>query len=374
MKKIISSVVIVLTAVVMNCMVAFAADPSVMAVPEAVGVAGALYDFFVTTEMAGRSGLTQTGAKGIALEAEAMNKMNFQSLFQGVSTQMSESAIDPAYDLITTAKDGSMVKGIQCKAGVSDTNVTETVKRIVDGYYPEGTEFLGTTESSELVNKALEDAGSDIRMKDSGISDKRVNDLANKALGNPTSAAKMLSNAGKSSAIFAVFNMGVAGLESYMNGDSASETVSNVTISGAEGALAGALTSLAADGAANMMIMVGAGSVATGIVPIVVGVEKTLVVMYVLDDVVEENNLKAVVADAAAKAGVAIKKTAITAKDKTVELATKAGEGISTAASSVKTGFNKAGEAISSTAKSAGSFVKNTFEGTKGKITVAANN
>lgn len=373
MKKLISTILVVFTTVVLNCMVIFAADPAAMLIPGSLGVAGSLYDFFVTTEMSGRSGLTQTGAKGIALEAEAMNRINLQNLFNGASTQMSESAIDPAYDLITTAKDGSIVKGIQCKAGVSDTNVAETVKRIVDGYYPEGTEFVGTTESSELVNEALEKAGSDVRMRNSGISDKRVNQLANKALGNPIKASEMLSHMGKSAAVFAVFNMGAAGVESYANGDSASETVSNIAVSGAEAALTGAATSLAADGVANVMIMVGAGSVATQIVPIVVCVGTTMIVMYVLDDVVEKTNLKTIVADAVSNVGAAIEKAAIATRDKTIELATDAGNTINSAANTVKIGLDKAGDEIRETAEDAGSFFETTFKGKEDTTAVTLN-
>lgn len=254
------------------------------------------YTMSVVSRMAGRCGAaTPTGAKGIAFEImytdlsnikNALNAMN-----RGLKTQFTKCPNAETIDLITLDNAGKVVERIQCKNTPSTTATDEVIRAVQSGKY-RSSQLVGTTESAEAFNAKAAAKGISKVMKDSGISTKATEHVADIALGKITPAMKMIKETTRSSAVGAMFSGGIAALESTINGDDVYDATGNIVTETVEGGVefgVGTMVACTAEEALNAVAVTG-GTLTLSKVVICVGT--TLIVAYILDGVAEKLQVK----------------------------------------------------------------------------------
>lgn len=334
MKRIVKLIAITAMLSMMTGVTALA-DTAETAATAGLGAIGSIYELHLINGMAGRAGsFTVDAGKGIAFEALEKDILNVRDFLKaGVRTDFSASSIDPSYDLITTAN-GAFQQGIQCKSGDSASQIYKIINQCKDGHYSEETVLVGTKECAKAFNEKA--VGTGLEMVDSGISDETVKELAQLNLGTPMKAAEVIKNIGRSTVIYAVVDMTACGIEALASGYTAEETVAHMATGGGKGAIKGCLSSVAYAAAKKAILVVATGTAASKVVPFVVAVGTTMIVGYALDNIVEEANLEALIADAVKKAGAKIVEFGGNVKTKATEVAEDLGTKVETVAGSAK--------------------------------------
>ena len=251
---------------------------------------------YIINEIKGRAGAASpTGAKGIVFEKMVCIKQNVTNVFKGAKTKFTKCSTAKTVDLVTVDKNGKVLERIQCKdASASAKNV---VKQVESGKY-NSAQLVGTKESAKEFNKEAAKKGVKKVMKDSGISSKDTQRVAQKALGEQTTKS-VAESAGKAGAVGAVISGGVALVESIKNGDDFGDTTGNVTYSSMEGAISGITASLAGDAATAIIVMTGASGTVTVLVPIAIAAGAGTITYMVFENVDKNCDVRGMIADAA---------------------------------------------------------------------------
>ncbi len=255
-------------------------------------------DQYVINSMHGRAGATSpTGAKGIAFEAKYCMKENIKNIGKGVKTEYTKNSTAQTVDVVkkTTKDCKKVVERYQCKD--TPASAKNVIKQVESGKY-NSAQLVGTTESANAYNAEAAKKGITKVMQDSGISTKETQRIAEKALGKQTikSAAQSASKAG---AIGAVLGGGVALVESISNGDDFADTTGNVAYSSIESYASGAVASLAGDAATTIIVIAGGSSTVTVLIPIAVAAGAGIITYMVFENVDENYDIRAMIADAA---------------------------------------------------------------------------
>ena len=150
------------------------------------------YEASAVSQMAGRAGSsTLQGAKGIAFEVlykDMKNLENFFCIFKPAERfSLSASSTDELADVIVTNKDASVIRFIQCKDGVSDSQIRKILQQVLEGKY-ENADLVGTKECAAEFNRMAAAKGIEAKMIDSGISTKVTKRIAEKAVGGKITA------------------------------------------------------------------------------------------------------------------------------------------------------------------------------------------
>ena len=309
MKKIIALAIALCTVSMNICVDVKAADMNILPVVAGAGTAAGealsyAYDASVVSRMAGRCGAaTATGSKGIAFEILYTDKKNFENVFKNMGkslkgkTQFTKSPNAKAIDLITIDQNtGKVLERIQCKATTSVSGTDQVINAVKNGKY-NSVQLVGTTEAAEMFNNKAVKESIAKEMKDSGISSKAAERIADKALGNTSKIASIGKSVGKTAGIGGVIDGGFALIESVANGDDAYNTISNVSIESAKGAIAMGTADLVACEAGEIMLALGASELAATAVPIVICIGGAVIIAYVIDGYIEEKDIKEILAN-----------------------------------------------------------------------------
>lgn len=305
MKKIISVLIVTIIATLNISLDVKAADMSTIATTAGAGAAaletGAIaYDASVVTRMAGRAGAAApTGAKGIAFEILYADKSNIENVIKnlgkGLKTVQTNSSTAQTIDLITMDNTGKIVERIQCKDTASASGTKQVIDAVKSGKY-NSAQLVGTSEAAEAFNTKAAVEGLSKVMKDSGISSKAGQSIADKALGNVTKAGYIAKSVGKSAVAGGGLSGGFVLVESLVNGDDAYHTASNVTIESAVGATAFGTADLIGCTCAEALAAIGAGTGVITVVPVVVVIGSSVALMYVMERQIDERDYKELLA------------------------------------------------------------------------------
>ncbi|ANE56530.1 hypothetical protein [Methylomonas sp. DH-1] len=187
--------------------------------------------------------------KGHIHEIMVKDAKNLRNLFNGNTTELTKSTTAKTVDLVTK-NGGKVVERLQLKDMLSQSGVDKTVKQVLNGQY-RSTQLVGTKETTELVNKALEKAGSAKRMTSSGVSSKTTTTLAQRAgaSGSGTLQNAVLQSAKAGGALGASIGAGIeaaSGIIGLVNGE---REFSDVALSTAKAGAKGYVTGAAATAA-----------------------------------------------------------------------------------------------------------------------------
>lgn len=309
MKKIIATAIAICIVSLNICLDVKAADMSILSTIAGAGAAAGevfthAYDANVVSRMAGRCGAyTATGSKGIAFEILYTDKNNIENALKNMGknlkskTKFTKSPNAQTVDLITIDQNtGKVLERIQCKNVTSPSGVKQVVDAVKDGKY-NSAQLVGTSEAAEMFNNKAVKEGITKEMKDSGISSEVAERIADKALGNTTKLSCIGKSAGKAAGIGGFVDGGFALVESVYNGDDAYHTISNVATESAKGAVAFGTADLVACSAAEAMVALGASTAAATVVPVIICIGGTIIIAYVIDGYIEENDYKEILAN-----------------------------------------------------------------------------
>lgn len=304
MKRMISAVIALLLVTVLPMTATAANIGEGSAVVAAENAAQDTFDTFILYQMEGRAGAaTGTGAKGIAFEAIMKIKYNVLHLFDGTKAIFSPSSTDPEADLLIIDKAKSVIKKIQCKDGISASQLNKTIDRIRNGQYSES-ELVGTTEFAEIYNAKAVSQGSAKLAVDSGISTETTNRIANKAIRSLPSRAELVNTTLKMSGYAAAFTCLISTAESIIKGDDLPTAVGNITTDTAVSGLSFAVVPLAKAEFTSLLTDLGCSVATTSAATTVIGFLLPLATGMVLYLVVDELDLQDKIADCAAEVGV----------------------------------------------------------------------
>ena len=200
------------------------------------------YESSVITQMVGRAGSGSAyGAKGIAFEViykDLKNLENFFCIFKPAERiKLSSNSIDEVADLIVTTKNGDIVGLIQCKDGISQTHIRNIMQQVMDGKYADAA-LVGTKECAAKFNELAKASGIEAKMIDSGVSTEITKRIAEKSLGG--SLSTLAKTVGKGAKAGGIFCGAVSAIESVAKGETFAQTVGNVTVDAANGAISAA--------------------------------------------------------------------------------------------------------------------------------------
>ena len=234
--------------------------------------------------------------KGHIHEVLVQDRLNLRNLVNGsgARTAMTRSTTAPVVDLVTT-EGGKVVERLQLKDTLSPSAVNKLVKQVADGKYRTA-QLVGTEETTQVVNQALDKAGLSKRMVSSGVTSRTTTTLAQRAgaAGSGTLAGAALEAARSGGAAGAAIGAGVEavrGVVGLIDGSrDAGEVVTTVAKAGAKGYVAGAAASAAATAGSAVVasglatVGVGAG-LATVAAPVAIAVGVGWVVTSVWDSI-----------------------------------------------------------------------------------------
>jgi len=185
--------------------------------------------------------------KGHIHEVLTADRKNIGNLFNGRLTQLTKNVNASTVDLVTT-QGRKVVERLQLKDTISPHSINKLVNQVANGKY-QSAQLVGTKETTQLVNAALEKAGLAKRMTSSGISSKTTTTLAQRAgaSGSGTLSKAVMSSA-KSGGIFgagiAAGIEAISGTVDMINGKrDAGEVVRSTVKAGAKGGISVAATS-----------------------------------------------------------------------------------------------------------------------------------
>jgi hypothetical protein len=230
------------------------------------------YEGSVIIRAMGRAG-HNPHIKGHIHEILVKDAHNLKNVFNGASTNLTKSTTAQCVDLVTT-KAGKVIGRMQIKDTLSQSSVDKIIKQVADGKY-RSVKLVGTEETVERVNAALEKAGLSKRMVSSGTSSKTTTTLAQRAgaTGSGTLGGAVLSAAKSGGVAGAAIGGGIAiikGASGLMDGTkSVGEVAMDVGGATIKGGITGAGASAAAVGtgaattAGLALLGIEAGMVAT---------------------------------------------------------------------------------------------------------------
>ncbi|MBL1266007.1 hypothetical protein [Candidatus Methylomicrobium oryzae] len=210
--------------------------------------------------------------KGHIHEIMVKDVKNLRNVFNGSHTELTKSTTAKTVDLVTK-NGGKVVERLQLKDTLSQSGIDKTVKQVLNGQY-RSTQLIGTRETTELVNKALEKAGSAKKMTSSGVSSKTTTTLAQRAgaSGSGTLGNAVLQSAKTGGALGAGIGAGIevaSGIVGLVNGQRDLSDVALSTIkAGAKGYVTGAAATAAVTATGPAVLaattaVAGAGTAAT---------------------------------------------------------------------------------------------------------------
>lgn len=345
--KFLATVLIICT-VICACPITYAsADAAETASAVIVAAEGleAAYDTSVVSRMAGRAGAASPyGAKGISFEIMLQDKLNLESIFKpGTKVKLSESSIDSEADLVST-KNGLVDKNIQCKDGVSKSQISDVIKRVEGGQYADS-ELVGTSEFADAYNPKAVKKGL-APATDSGISTKSTSSVAEKALGNinPETLKANVFNAAKfGTAISTVFSVA----ESIANQDSFNDAVGNVVTNDAVATVTAAICPLSDAAMISALSYCGITGTAASATGTVVGIVATVATGYVLYLLVDEIHMSEAISGAVDWMG-----------DKLTNVYDNIRDKVECAVTNVSATCNPAAEFVSEKSSAVGSWIK----------------
>ncbi len=330
--KIANAMMIISMGIVLSGMGVHAEEVSITDTTEKITAASAValasaeegYDASVVARMAGRAGATSpTGAKGIAFETVYSDVQNAKDFVKGTGnvTKQTVSSTAKQVDLVTVDEAGKVVSRIQCKD--TPNSIAKTIDQVKSGKYTQA-QLVGTTETAEAFNAEAKAAGITKTMKDSGISTKTTERIADKALSSaPETAVK---NVAKGASYAGIVDGAFATYESIRDGDSISEAIGHISTQTTVGTVSGGAALGAASVAATGVAAASAGPVVTVAVPTAVAVGVGIGVHKGAEYIVEKYDVEETVSDSwemIINKGVGIADNAIQYIDST-EVGTKA--------------------------------------------------
>ncbi len=305
MKKIIATLIVTVIVALNVSMDVKAADMSIISTATGASAAAmeagsVAYDASVVARMAGRAGAAApTGAKGIAFEILYADKSNIENAIKnwgkGLKTLQTKSSTAQTIDLVTMDNTGKIVERIQCKDTASASATKQVVDAVKSGKY-NSAQLVGTKEAAEAFNEKAAAEGLSKVMKDSGISTKASQSIADKALGNVTKVGYIAKSVGSSAAVGGGISGGFALVESLVKGDDVYHTTSNVAIETAAGATALGAADLIGCTCAEALVAIGAGTGVITVVPVVVVIGSSVALMYVIERQIEDRDYKEILA------------------------------------------------------------------------------
>lgn len=215
------------------------------------------YEGSVIIRAMGRAG-HNPHLKGHIHEILVKDAHNLKNVFNGANTELTKSTTAKCVDLVTT-KGGRVIVRMQLKDTLSKSSVDKIVKQVADGKY-RSVKLVGTEETVEKVNAALEKAGLKKRMVSSGTSSETTTTLAQRAgaTGSGTLGGALLSAAKTGGLAGAAIGGGIAiikGTSDLMDG---AKTLEDVAVDVGGAAIKGGITGAGASAAA-----VGTGAATT---------------------------------------------------------------------------------------------------------------
>lgn len=213
------------------------------------------YEGSVITRAAARAG-RNPHLKGHIHEILVKDARNLRNVFNGSHTELTKSTTAKCVDLVTT-KGGKVIERIQVKDVTSSAGVRKIVDQVASGKY-RSAQLVGSEETTEMVNAALEKAGLSKRMVSSGVSSDTTTALAQRAgaAGSGSLSGAMFSAAktgGATGAAVGAAIEAIKGVNAMWNGErEAGEVALDVTKAAAKGGAAGAAAGAAATGAGTL--------------------------------------------------------------------------------------------------------------------------
>lgn len=256
------------------------------------------YEASVIKRIGNRAGAsTASGAKGICLEVIYSDMKNFvQNPTNRLKTSLSLSSVDPVADLITTNKTGEVVRLIQCKDGISVTQINKVIEQVSSGKYAT-VELVGTTEFASLYNKKATAQGISQFATDSGISTNTTTKIAHKALGIAPSETQVFKAVSRNSGIGAAAASCLSLAESIYRGDSFYATAGNLIEDTSISAVSVTLATIASSEMPAFLASLGAGAVTANVATAVVAIAIPVASGYVLYLLADECQLEENIAD-----------------------------------------------------------------------------
>lgn len=209
------------------------------------------YEGSVITRAAARAG-KNPHLKGHIHEVLVKDARNLRNLLNGSRTELTRSTTAECVDLVTT-KGGKVIERIQVKDVTSSAGVRKIVDQVASGKY-RSVQLVGSEETTELVNAALEKAGLTKRMTSSGVSSETTTALAQRAgaAGSGTLGGAMLAAAKTGGMAGAAISGGievVKGVKDLWTGErDAADVAVRVSKAAAKGGVTGMAASAAATG------------------------------------------------------------------------------------------------------------------------------
>lgn len=160
-----------------------------------------IYEGSVNERVVERVGnLSPSQSKGIAHEIMYADKLNVTHPELGVTKLFTKS--NAVRDDLVSVKDGVVKYRAQLKDTVSYSGVNKTVTQGVNGKY-QGTNFMGTKETTELYNKATENMTAQ-KMSSTGISSKDTSRITESFSGKMPSLDNIAHNSSRAGSFGAV--------------------------------------------------------------------------------------------------------------------------------------------------------------------------
>lgn len=202
-----------------------------------------IYEGSVNARVVERVGnLSSLQSKGIAHEIMYADKLNVTHPELGV-TKLSTKTNAVRDDLVSV-KDGVVKYRAQLKDTVSSSGVKKTVTQGVNGKY-QGTNFMGTKETTKLYNKATEYTNAQ-KMSSTGISSKDTTRITESFSGKMPSFENIAYNSTRAGSFGAAANVAVGVVQDMVNSESGEEMLAHVVSNGARGFASGYVGSAAA--------------------------------------------------------------------------------------------------------------------------------
>lgn len=202
-----------------------------------------IYEGSVNARVVERAGnLASSQSKGIAHEIMYADKLNITRPELGVTKLSTKS--NAVRDDLVSVKDGVVKYRAQLKDTVSSSGVKKTVTQGMNGKY-QGTNFMGTKETTELYNQATENTAAQ-KMSSTGISSKDTSRITESFSGKMTSLENIAHNSTRAGSFGAVASVAVGAVEDIVNSESGEEMLAHAAANGARGFASGYVGSAAA--------------------------------------------------------------------------------------------------------------------------------
>ena len=196
-----------------------------------------IYEGSVNARVVERVGnLAPSQSKGIAHEIMYADKLNVTRPELGVTKLSTKS--NAVRDDLVSVKDGVVKYRAQLKDTVSYSGVNKTVTQGVNGKY-QGTNFMGTKETTELYNKATENMTAQ-KMSSTGISSKDTSRITESFSGKMPSLDNIAHNSSRAGSV------AVGAGEDIVNSESGDEMLAHAASNGVRGFASGYVGSAAA--------------------------------------------------------------------------------------------------------------------------------